>query len=91
MEYASTHCKCKLAIKSDEILVKEWFDLLNEAPGIDDSNENVIEVFTAVLLDLYEMMTDYFIKIALSNGLDQCSDLDMSVDFLKFFYCTLGN
>ena len=63
------HCKCKLAIKSDEILVKEWFDLLNEAPGIDDSNENAIEVFTAVLLDLYEMMTDYFIKIALSNGL----------------------
>ena len=63
------HCKCKLAIQSEEILVKEWFDLLNEAPGIDDSNENAIEIFTAVLLDLYEMMTDYFIKIALSNGL----------------------
>jgi hypothetical protein len=41
---------------------KEWCDLFDEAPGIDDSNENAIEVFTAVLLDLYEMMTDYFIK-----------------------------
>ena len=63
------HCKCKLAIQSDEIMVKEWCALFDEAPGIDDSNENTIEVFTAVLLDLNEMMTDYFIKIALSNGL----------------------
>jgi hypothetical protein len=57
------------AIQSDEIMVKEWCALFDEAPGIDDSNENTIEVFTAVLLDLNEMMTDYFIKIALSNGL----------------------
>jgi hypothetical protein len=63
------HCKCKLAIQSDEIMEKEWCDLFDEAPGIDDSNENAIEIFTAVLLDLNEMMTDYFIKIALSNGL----------------------
>lgn len=64
----NVHFKCKLAIKSDEILVREWCDLFNETHGVDES-ENAIEVFTSVILDLFDMITDYFIKVALSNGL----------------------
>lgn len=49
--------KCKLAIKPDEILVQEWCDLFNETHGVDES-QNSIEVFTSVILDLLDMITD---------------------------------
>lgn len=64
------HRKCKLAVKSDEMLIKEWCDLFIEIEGPNrDDSEDAFEVFMVILLELFDMLSLYFIKVALSNAL----------------------
>jgi hypothetical protein len=66
------HTKCRSFIKYNDCLVQKWCNLFEDDVAVKDGDpidENIDEIFTALLLDMYEMIVEYFIKIALSNAI----------------------
>jgi hypothetical protein len=54
------------------LLHQKWCNLFEDDVTVKDGDpidENIDEIFTALLSDMYEMIVEYFIKIALSNAI----------------------
>jgi hypothetical protein len=59
------HTKCRPFIKYNDSLVQKWCNLFEDDVTVkygDPIDENIDEIFTALLLEMYEMIVEYFIK-----------------------------
>ncbi|CAG2233852.1 unnamed protein product [Mytilus edulis] len=43
--------------------------LKDDTAEVDDQDENTDEIFTGLLVDMFEMIVEYFIKVAMSNAI----------------------
>lgn len=66
------HTKCRSFIKYNDCRVQKWCNPFEDDVTVkngDTIDGNIDKIFTALLLDMYEMIVEYFIKIALSNAI----------------------
>lgn len=70
------HTICRSSVKFDETLINKWFTLFKEddTAEVDDQDENTDEIFTGLLVDIFEMIVEYFIKVATSNAINVISE-----------------
>jgi hypothetical protein len=62
------HLECRHFISENNLLLQQWIDLFEYTEG--DENE----VFLIMLIELFEVITEYFLRISLSEAISKIKE-----------------
>lgn len=65
------HDKCRTQLVNDTALTQQWLSLFSGEEPKNEIDENAVEIFSTLLIELYQNIANYFFKVALSNAIKE--------------------